>query len=161
MNLVDTPEAATIGTKAIAVMRPSIELMMAHCLVKRTHLYIMVAEIAPEFSSGYILRAYESFGYPSDWEHPYDEIARGKTRISARTGLSSREVHTMRPHLLVPGDVKYWGNAIGPPFIVSCSGVEPWFDEAISNAVLGLCKALTQRRVERMRAADGSDFFGS
>lgn len=76
-----------------------------------------------------------------DWEHPFDDIARGKARLTGRTGLPSREVQLMKPHLLRREDVRYWGSWIEDDIIVAASGVKPWYDEAFCKMACALVLA--------------------
>ncbi len=147
-----------IAERAIEFVSPYIRLLMETGVAKRNDLNVVVALRHPS-PAGYTVMAEKSFGDPDNWEHPYDKIAYGKTDISARTGLTSREVQLMRPELLERHDVMFWGNAVLGDIIVSCSGVQPWFDEAIANAIAWLCRALIQQDLEDHKAnADGDRY---
>jgi hypothetical protein len=91
------------------------------------------------------------FGSIEVCEATYKPIAHGKASISASTGLSSREVQLMRPELIEPGDVIYWGSVIQGDIIVSASGVQAFNDEAIATIVMTLIMALLQYIIERER----------
>ena len=67
------------------------------------------------------------------WEKPYHSFAEGKARISWRTGLTSREVVLCKPHLLLPGDIRFWGSAIVNGIISAASAVESCFDEMFAG----------------------------
>lgn len=149
-----------LAMRAIKLTEPFIEQLMAEGVAKRPHLHIVVARRHVSMKS-YEVLAEQSIGNPAEWAHPYSEIAHGKTRISARTGLSSRKVQTMHPSLLEPSDVMFWGNAIMDDVIVSCSGVQPWIDEAISNAIAGLLRALVQQQLEDMRTSAAGETYAS
>jgi hypothetical protein len=84
-------------------------------------------------------------GPPEKWEVPFDRIADSKHTISQRLGrdtvyvlLAEREV----------GDTQYWGSVVlefeGGRIVVAISGLQPWFDEALSGVfariLLGLLK---------------------
>ncbi len=93
-----------------------------------------------------------------DWGgRPYDQIAHSKAMLSARTGMSSREVQLMHPNLLEEQDVMYWGSAISDGIIVAGSGVQPWIDEAISIATLAFCNGLVNDWVETRRTVPKID----
>lgn len=96
----------------------------------------------------------------SKWDHPFDEIAAGKERITARTLEPSRVIQTQKQHLLRGNDVKFWGNAIDDDrtIIVSCSGVQPWIDELISQIIVSTYLALVENEVEKAREAEGNFF---
>ena len=74
----------------------------------------------------------------------YDTIALAKAEVSWETGLTSRQVQQDAPHLYRPGMTKWGGSAIENKLVVSFSGVQAVFDEAISwmvlNWILGLCQ---------------------
>lgn len=138
--MLDNAHAA----KAIALAKPLVD-----GLTDQLAVVLAVATTNTQlWQNGYITVATESFGNPNEWEDTYMEIAHGKTAISARTGLTTREVQTMRPDLLEDSDVIYWGNAACGDLIVSCSGTDEWFDEAISKTVLSLWQAFIQDEFE-------------
>jgi hypothetical protein len=147
--------------KAIELATPTILFMMDEGVVNNPHLHVIVARIAEHTTNGFLTLAEQSFGEQGDWVDNYDNIARMKTKISARTGLTSRQVQRLHPELLVYVDVMYWGNAVLGNLIVSCSGVQPWFDEAISNTVAWLCLALTQEKVEGLLNSAGGNTYNS
>jgi hypothetical protein len=151
-----------IAEQAIDLARPLIEHLLSQAITESPHLYVVVAlrDTTPS-PQEYGVRAVASFGDRRDWAYNYEEIAYGKTMITARTGLPSRLVQTMQPELLVPTDVMWWGNAIFGDIIVSCSGVQPWFDEAIANAIAGLCRALIQEELEGMKKGAKGDTYDS
>ena len=153
---------AKIAEQAIELTTPFIRNLMDKDAVNKAHLHVVVAlRDESQFDRSYFVLAQTSFGDVDQWKHNYNDIAHGKTEISARTGLASREVQTMHPELLLESDIMYWGNAVSGDIIVSCSGVQPWFDEAISNAILWLCKALVQTEVEERRQMAKGDTFDS
>lgn len=146
--------------RAIELAEPLIAHLVLEGVVNRPHLHVIVAMRDDSISHDlYQVLARKSFG--QNWEHAYDEIAKGKTEISARTGLTSREAQMMYPELLVSSDIMFWGNAVSVDLIVSCSGVQPWFDEAISKTILGLCQALAHDRVQALRQEASGDTFDS
>lgn len=132
---------------------PMVEEMMESRLVKRQQLALIVAR---REGTDYQLVYDYSFGDTHEWEHDFHAIARGKTVITARTGLPTRVVQELHPELLLPTDTQFWGNWIEGNIIVSCSGVEPWFDEAISKSAVALIKAMIDH-ARRHAAADHAD----
>ena len=48
----------------------------------------------------------------------------------------------MYPQFLDEEDGEFWGTAMRGNLIVSCSGVEPEFDEAIANMIIGIIFAI-------------------
>ncbi len=151
-----------IAKEAIDLATPLILGLMDGDVTNRDDLHVVVAvnDDTPS-PNEYELMAERSFGEPYRWDHNYADIARGKTMITARTGLTSRQVQLMQPELLVDGDVMFWGNTLLGNIIVSCSGVQPWFDEAISNTIAWLCRALIQERMEALKADAEGDTYDS
>ncbi|CAM3979491.1 GAF domain-containing protein [Bordetella tumbae] len=93
----------------------------------------------------------ESIGNPEEWDADYGAFARGKARLSWRTGLPSHEVVALKPHLLQAKDGTVWGSVCLDGIVVGVSGANPWFDEAFATAVAALFKAVVHgRRDEEM-----------
>ena len=147
-----------MASDAIARVSPYIESLFSGP-AKRTHLHVVVGTRTDDGQVTYL--ASRSFGERSEWEHAYDDIADGKLAISARTGLSSREVQLMRPELLEEDDVMFWGSVVVGNIVVACSGVQPWFDEAIAYALAYLCRALVQNSLERIKEEARGDTYNS
>lgn len=143
-----------IAKQAIDLATPTILHMMDEKVVTRPYLHIIVAlrdtSERPQLCD---VKASQSFGTRAEWSNDYRAIAEGKLLITARTGLPSRQVQLMQPELLEHDDVIYWGSVIDGNIIVACSGVQPWFDEAISKIIAGICRALIQEDVEFKRTA--------
>lgn len=152
-----------IASQAVDLATPTVIALMDSGVAKRHHLCIVVATrgIGPGNGHSYTVKASRKFGDPDEWENPYEEIALGKTAITARTGLSSRQVQLMQPELLLDYDVCYWGNTILGNIIVSCSGIQPWLDEAVSNTVAWLCRALIQERMDGLASAASGHSYAS
>jgi len=83
-----------------------------------------------------------SIGERKEWHKNYQDIARAKTFLSAREGLSTREIQTLRPYLLEPGDTTYFGSAHRHGVTVGTSGHFPTIDEMISEVVLDVFRGL-------------------
>ncbi|CAB3934004.1 hypothetical protein QEP16_08540 [Achromobacter insolitus] len=88
----------------------------------------------------------ESIGDPEKWDADYGAYARGKARLSWRTGRSSHEVLALQPHLLHAKDTQVWGSVAIDGIVVAVSGANPWFDEALAAAIAHLFKAVVQGR---------------
>ncbi|MBI4100906.1 hypothetical protein HY441_00330 [Candidatus Microgenomates bacterium] len=148
MQLFDT----SVAMNAVAGALPLIESMMELRVVNRSHLYIVVGTV-----DGAVLYM-ESVGDHAEWEHPYDDIARSKFRITCQTGMPSRLVQEIHPELVPEAETVYWGSWIDGGVVVACSGVEPWFDEAFAKTICALCVALIKARREMVRER-GVDFY--
>jgi len=79
-------------------------------------------------------------GREEGWEHPYDEIASCKA-LQLWAGRNDDRTAPI-PHLLFSGDTQYWGGVNRRGFVVTCSGVQPWFDKLISGIVSDTIVAL-------------------
>ena len=89
-----------------------------------------------------------------DFEDQCRKIARSKAEIHFRTGRSSKVVQERAPHLLSKFDTIYGGSAEFEDIIVAGSGVEEYFDEAISNMVAGLVWAFCKKTQANFRYAN-------
>jgi len=112
-------------------------------LLKRHHCHIVALVPAMEDARkanypswpNYPTQAYplyqKSVGNKSKWEYPYDEIAMCKA-LQLWTDRNDDRTAPI-PHLLFPGDTPFWGGVKRRGFVVTCSGVQPWFDKMISG----------------------------
>jgi hypothetical protein len=77
-----------------------------------------------------------------EWAAPFDDVARRKAALSARTGLPARAVFQDRPDLLQPGDARWFGSAVdlGRGLIVAASGGPADVDDLIARTVLELIR---------------------
>ena len=150
-----------------AFVLPGIQLAMRDEHVNRKHLHVVVLDPCIPYTEGAelpILFEY-SIGNRVDWEcwhnKTFDDFARGKALISWRTGLSSREVVLMKPHLLRPGDVNLYGSAVVGGVVTGVSGVQPFFDEMFASmtsaAMIGEASYYAAKRAEG--DPDASDFL--
>lgn len=87
------------------------------------------------------------------WDADYQRFARAKARISWRTGLDSQQVQTRRPHLLEAGDTLLWGSVCLAGIVVAVSGMQPWYDEALSGSIAWFLTAIVKDRAMRAAAA--------
>ena len=78
----------------------------------------------------------------AEWPEDSYGIARGKTALTVRTGLTAEEVHKVRPELLKADDVPWWGNTQidvdGRRVVVSASGLDEGWDQRICEAIADL-----------------------
>ncbi len=153
-----------VASKAVAlVVDGLIEPMMQRDEVRRPHLHIVVLDPTITLAGGYTFEdaiLYEwSIGPTGDWQHPYREIARKKAEQTWRTGLPSRVVQQLAPHLYVEEDTLFAGSVNHLGIIVACSGVEDYFDEGFAMAIAAMLWALVKQRDAKARAHD-FDFLG-
>lgn len=148
-----------IAGQAIGLAEPLITHLARTGTTRRSDLFVLVG--LRDERGRLLIFAEKGFGDEDGWEHNYRAIARGKADITARTGLPSREVQLLRPELLRPTDVKYWGSVIGGDVVVAVSGVQPWYDEAIATSILALVRALIQDELTALsEASPDSDTYG-
>lgn len=142
--------------RAIELSLPVIHELAATGVIVRRDLHIVVGYREEDYLERYVER---SLGDPAKWEYPYDKIAHGKAVLSARTGLSSREVQLVRPDLLEPGDIMYWGSVVSGNLVVACSGVQPHFDETIARIIVALYCGLLDEEVAERRMDESQLYF--
>ncbi len=118
--------------------------------LKRFHIVILVpsmtdarAEDYPDWPN-YGLKPsllYEhSVGDRSQWTAKYDEVARCKAlQLWHERNDGGTDI---KPHLLFPGDTRYYGGVKRDGIVVACSGVQPWFDRMIAGLIADTCIAL-------------------
>lgn len=100
----------------------------------------------------------QGVGDRSNWHKAYDSIARSKTFVSAREGLSTREIQTLRPYLLIHGDTTYFGSAHSEGLTVAVSGLPPHYDEMIAKMVLAAFHAIHEHGLAE-RSIDDNGFL--
>ncbi len=93
-----------------------------------------------------------SLGDKSEWPHKFDEIAEYKA-LQLWHGRNDDRTDIM-PHLLFPGDTPYWGGVKRHGIVVTCSGVQPWFDKMISGLIADACIAMSYDRWMALEAKE-------
>ena len=117
---------------------------------KECHVVVLVPSMMADREAGYpnwpnyrtepYCLYQQSLGEEKDWPYPFKDIAQCKAlqlwqeRNDDRTDII--------PHLLFPGDTPFWGGVRRHGFVVTCSGVQPYFDKMISGMIADLCVAL-------------------
>ena len=155
VSLLSTADAQDV----LDFLRPSIKGLLKSKKSRREDFYLLIAR-RREDGTFYVLAALP-FGENAE---KYKLIAESKAGISARTGLSSREVQLMHPELIEPTDTMYWGSVVAGDLIVAGSGIQAFFDETIAQMVLALCLGMVQYNLEERRTvaqAAGGDFYNS
>lgn len=119
---------------------------------KRRDLHIVAGT-----STGKIL--YElSLGKEKKWEYPYKKIARNKFKLTVKWQCSTREIQALYPEMAgEKGDTFYFGSWIEGDIVVSCSGVQGYWDEAFSKIIIAVIRALVTEKQESEKAS-GKDF---
>lgn len=150
--------------RAINIVLPIIMALMKDGTMKRSQMSINVLDPGKRFGDCELEEAIlctVAIGCRENWDGDYKEIAEGKSLISWRTGLPTQIVQERCPHLLVNEDVKWYGNAVLDGIIVSASGVEPWFDQMVSEMIASVCRALCIDQKKKEIDSDKSyDFIG-
>lgn len=140
--------------EAVALARPMFNAALSNARVGESgflHVVIMNPLARPgqcDFASAILHE--ESLGDSAQWDADYGAFARGKARLSWRTGLSSHEVLALKPHLLLAKDLSVWGSVCVDGIVVAVSGANPWYDEAFAATIAALFKAVVQGRREGM-----------
>lgn len=157
-----TPKFLTKQVAAIAVEQvlsitvlsraPIAEYLNLTELFKRhvCHIVILVPSMVDDRESDYPewpdydviphLLYEHSIGDKSGWEYPFDNIARCKA-LQLWHGRNDDRTDCM-PHLLFPGDTPFWGGVKRHGIVVTCSGVQPWFDKMTSGMIADMCIGL-------------------
>lgn len=99
-----------------------------------------------------------------DWPVPFDELARAKAALTARTRLPSRAVLQDQQQLLQAGDPRWFGSAIDPVtgVLVAASGGPEDIDELIAETVLKLIsvRAVLSARDQIQQRGPDNKYFG-
>ncbi|RZT42483.1 hypothetical protein [Cupriavidus agavae] len=82
------------------------------------------------------------------WDADYAHYARGKARLTWRTGIDSGQVAASAAHLLCDGDMLLAGAVAQDGIVVAASGANGWYDEAFARCVAALLRAAVRERHE-------------
>ena len=149
---------ADLAEQALALTLPTIEaLMESHTSRKCMHIVVLDPNgeillergIGPEATNAEFAENMQAFG----------AVARSKAAIHYRTGRPSREVHDRAPHLLLVGDTVYGGSASYEGLIVAGSGVQDYFDEAISALLAATLWGLIKEQQAKVRESRAGEPF--
>ena len=123
--------------------RPDAELHLAIPGLETCHIVVLVPAMKDDRASDYAdwpnyqLQPHciyeHSEGDKATWSHKFDDIARCKALQLWHDRNDDRT--DCMPHLLFPGDTPYWGGVKRHGIVVTCSGVDPWFDKMISGMI--------------------------
>ena len=81
-----------------------------------------------------------SVGDRKDWTAEYDDIAKCKA-LQLWHGRNDDRTDII-PHLLFPGDAPYYGGVKRHGLVVTCSGVQSWFDKMIAGMICDMLVGL-------------------
>jgi hypothetical protein len=98
-----------------------------------------------------------SVSTPAPWTGPYDEIAYDKA--IQRWHDQSDGSAMVTPHLLFPGNTKYWGAVKREGIVAACSGVQPEFDRLIASITVDALIALALHAFKNDPEREGKDFL--
>gem|GEM_PF-1057198 len=80
-----------------------------------------------------------SYGQRDEWPHPFDEIAQCKA-LQLWHDRNDGGTDIM-PHLLFANDTPFWGGVKRSGIVVTCSGLQPWFDRMLAGIIADMCIA--------------------
>lgn len=146
-------DLAQIIADAVKLVKPTItHLLRSDLTAGRRSLHIVVG-----FQGSVLYQ--ESFGRPeSEWEYPFDKIARAKTRMCMRTSMVGRTLLRDAPWLIMDDDTRYPGGVVENGLVVAASGIQDHFDEMISWMVLKTIQGLCRDEMSKIQD-DDPDFF--
>ena len=99
-----------------------------------------------------IILAEYSIGDPKKWEWDFKAIARSKAYQTRKYGMPNQLVVERMPWLLHGTDFPFWGSAYRDGLVVAASGVQPWYDQMLSEMVASAAAALC---INEMRKPNG------
>lgn len=144
MRMVDVEAARA----AVALALPAVELAMrdpaagdSGCL----HIVVMDPLAVSECPFEQAILHEHSINRAA-WDADYAHFARAKARLAWRTGMDSHRVQTLEPQRLQSGDTLLWGSVCMDGIVVAASGMQPWYDEAISGIVACCLRAIAKGR---------------
>lgn len=147
-------------TQGFRLVVGAIEAALGSGLTKRDALHVVVLNPGVRFDDPVLYEnavlAERSFGDRASWEHPYDQIAHAKAKLSWRTGLDTHVALQLRPDLIGKGDVVYRGGVCFNGIVVACSGVEAEYDEMFARWIAAAIYGLAARRLEVARTSGES-----
>jgi hypothetical protein len=126
-----------IAEKAVDM---AVEVVMGQCPVKRKDCRVTVL-VPTMITEGYKFPNYpivpevllrKDYGDKPNWEYEFDEISECKT-LQLWQGRNAPGNESTPVHLLFTGDTPFWGGDVTEGIVTSCSGVQPWYDKAISR----------------------------
>lgn len=144
--------------QAVEIFRPLITAVLGTELVRGKRSFYLVAGNRDGLASEFEIL----FGDTREtWEHPYDNFARTKAEVSARTGLPSDQVAKIDMDLVEEGDPEYAGGVVEGNTVVGGSGFKDYLDKVFSQCFLHIVRGLLADLVVRDRENPlSSGFYG-
>ena len=137
---------------AIALVRPSIELLFKRTVRQELHIVVMNPRMKPWAGSFEdALLHEESLGQPEQWDKPYDVLARQKAQQAWRSGSANINQQLVHPASLHDDDVLFIGSFVYGDIVVACSGVQPWYDMLISGWIALAIEQLTMHEYQTIK----------
>lgn len=99
-----------------------------------------------------IILAEHSVGDPKEWEWDFKAIARDKAFQTRKYGMPNQIIVERAPWLLHGTSFPFWGSACRDGLVVGASGVQPWYDQMLSEMVASVIAALS---INEMRKPGG------
>ncbi|MBP9750757.1 MAG: hypothetical protein KBC95_02820 [Candidatus Peribacteraceae bacterium] len=146
--------SANLAQEAVESVLPAIRYAISHKIVVRPNAHIVVGNPAYQrrpnltfdtwSADGGIL--YEMpVGEPDEPGLILTPIARIKAYMAWRDQMSTREMISLRPDLIRPGDVRHAGGVVEHDWAVGISGFQAELDEAYARMILSMGWALFHR----------------
>ena len=100
----------------------------------------------------------QGIGERSGWHKDYAAIALSKAYLSAREGMSTREIQLMRPYILRSGETTYFGSVYRHGVSVGVSGHDALYDEMLAGHIADAFRAIYLAS-NTDRETDGNGFL--
>ena len=144
-----------VAQAALELVKPVFDGLVASGVTDdRVNLHVIVFQPGRED-----ILAEASWGEdPSTWTLPYAAIAYGKAKKVQQSGMVLRTLRNDAPWLYESGDVRYVGGVIENGLVVAASGLQDYWDEAISWMVLSAIQGFCRGHVANI-SADAPAFF--
>jgi len=142
-----------IVADAVALVRPSIDLLFERTNRQLLHIVVMDPRIKPwegEFEDSILYE--ESIGNPEEWSLPFTEMARQKAKQAWRNQCSNINKQLVHPASLKDDDLLFFGSFVYGDIVVACSGVEQWYDMLISGWIALAIEQLTMHEYNTIKA---------
>lgn len=139
----------SLARKAFTFVLPSIERLMDSDEFSRRQLHIVIVNplVLPVNMDSYTwgetaILLEHSIGTEAEWERDFRAIARSKARLSWLHQMPSQLIQQRAPYLASESDTTYFGSAVRDGLVVAASGVQPHYDQMVSEWVLEALRAV-------------------